>query len=84
MTEKIYFCVVITKQMEYILIPTKSKSETTFFLSLLKKMQKEVSTLSADEMEDLAFLTVLKEAEKTGRGSINKVKAHLSKIASRK
>jgi hypothetical protein len=67
--------------MEYILIPSKSKSETTFFLNLLKKMRKEASTLSADEMEDAAFITALKEAEKSAKGSLSKVKAHLSKIA---
>ena len=70
--------------MEYILIPSKSKSETTFFLNLLKKMQKEASTLSADEMEDVAFMTALKEAETTAKGSLTKVKAHLTKIASGK
>ncbi|MCW5908460.1 MAG: hypothetical protein KIS94_11415 [Chitinophagales bacterium] len=67
--------------MEYILIPSKSKSETAFFLSLLKKMQKEASTLSSDEMEDVAFMRALKEAETTSKGSLSKVKAHLSKIA---
>ena len=70
--------------MEYILIPSKSKSETAFFLNLLKKMQKEVSTLSADETEDLAFMAALREAEKTTKGSLMKVKAHLSKVASGK
>ena len=67
--------------MEYILIPSKSKSETAFFLSLLKKMQKEATTLSSDEMEDVAFMRALKEAEATAKGSLTKVKAHLSKIA---
>ena len=70
--------------MEYILIPTESKSETTFFLNLLKKMQKNASTISADDMEDMAFMTALKEAEKSGKGSLSKVKAHLSKVASGK
>ena len=70
--------------MEYILIPSESKSETTFLLNLLKKMQKDASTLSADEMEDIAFMTALKEAEKSAKGSLSKVKAHLSKIASGK
>jgi hypothetical protein len=70
--------------MEYILIPSKSKSETAFFLSLLKKMQKESSTLSSDEMEDVAFISALKEAETTPKGSLSKVKAHLSKITSGK
>lgn len=70
--------------MEYILIPSNSKSETTFFLNLLKKMQKKASTLSEDEMEDIAFIAALKEAETTPKGSLSKVKAHLSKIASGK
>ena len=70
--------------MDYILIPSKSKNETEFFLNLLRKMQKEASTLSTDEMEDVAFMTALKEAEKTGKGSLSKIKAHLSKIASSK
>ena len=47
-------------------------------------MQKEASTLSADEMEDIAFMSALKEAEKSAKGSLSKVKAHLSKIASGK
>ena len=67
--------------MEYIIIPTKDKSETTFFLNLLKKMRKDVSSYSSKEMEDLAFIAALKEAEKSGKGSLDKVKAHLSKVA---
>ena len=67
--------------MEYIIIPSNSKSETAFFLSMLKKMRKEVSTLSSSTMEDIAFITALKEAEQTEKGSLEKVKAHLSKIA---
>ena len=43
-------------------------------------MQKEVSTLSTAEMEDLVFLSLLKEAEKSPKGSLNKVKAHLKKL----
>lgn len=70
--------------MEYILIPSESKSETTFLLHLLKKLQKNASTISADEMEDIAFMTALKEAEKSPKGSLSKVKAHLSKVASGK
>lgn len=70
--------------MEYILIPSNSKSETTFFLNLLKKMQKKASTLSEDELEDVAFIAALKEAETTSKGSLSKVKAHLSKVASGK
>ncbi len=67
--------------MHYIVIPSKSKSETDFLLNLLKKMKKEATTLSSDEMEDIAFIAALKEAEKTGKGSLTKVKAHLAKVA---
>ncbi len=49
--------------MEYIVIPTKDKSETTFFLNLLKKMRKEASTISSKKMEDIAFIAALKEGE---------------------
>ena len=70
--------------MEYIVIPSGSKSETAFLLNLMKKMQKEAATLTADEMEDVAFMRALKEAEKTGKGNLGKVKAHLQKIASGK
>ena len=70
--------------MEYIVIPSKSKSETAFFLSLLKKMQKEASTVSSNEMEEMAFMKALKEAEKTTKGSLSKVKAHLFNLSSSK
>jgi hypothetical protein len=70
--------------MEYIVIPTKDKTETAFFLDLLKKMRKTASKLSIEEMEDLAFIAAIKEGEKSGKGSLDKVKAHLSKVASGK
>jgi hypothetical protein len=70
--------------MEYILISTKTKSETAFFLDLLKKMHKEVATLSSEDREDIAFIAALKEAEHSGKGSLSKVKSHLSKVASGK
>jgi hypothetical protein len=70
--------------MEYIVIPSNSKSETAFFLSLLKKMQKEASTLSSDDMEDYALMAAMKEGEKSGKGSMEKVKKHLAKISSGK
>ena len=70
--------------MEYIIIPTSSNSEKIFFLDLLKKMQKKASTLTAEEMEDYAFMEAMKEAEHSGKGSLTKVKAHLSKVASGK
>ena len=47
-------------------------------------MQKNASTISADEMEGMAFMSALKEAEKSAKGSLSKVKAHLSKVASGK
>jgi di/tripeptidase len=68
--------------MEYILIPTESKTETAFFLSLLKKMQKTASTISTEEMEEIVFAKALKQAEKTEKGSLSKVKTHLAKVAS--
>jgi hypothetical protein len=70
--------------MDYIVIPTKDKSETAFFLGLLKKMHKEVSSFSSKEIEDIAFIAALKEGENSGKGSLEKVKSHLSKIASGK
>lgn len=69
--------------MEYILIPSKSKSETAFFLDLLKKMHKEVSTVSAEEMEEITFLKLMTQAESSGKGSLSKVKAHLTKVAAK-
>jgi len=70
--------------MEYIVIPTKDKTETTFFLNLLKKMRKDVSSYSSKEMEDVAFIAALKEAELSGKGKLAHVEAHLAKIASGK
>jgi hypothetical protein len=70
--------------MDYIVIPSSSKSETAFFLDLLKKMRKEATTLSSEEMEDYAFGLAMKAAENSGRGSLSKVKKHLAKISSRK
>lgn len=70
--------------MEYIVIPTKDKTETAFFMDLLKKLQKNPSRLTMKEMEDLAFIAAIKEGEKSGKGSLDKVKSHLSKVASGK
>jgi hypothetical protein len=67
--------------MDYIVIPTTSKSEKNFFLDMLKKMQKKATTLSTEEMEDFAFMIAMKEAEQSGIGSLPNVKAHLSKVA---
>ena len=70
--------------MDYILIPSSSKSETSFLLDLMKKMHKEVSTLSSARMEDYAFIAALKEAEQSGKGSLAKVKSQLLKTATNK
>ena len=70
--------------MDYIVIPTKSKAETDFFMDLLKKMHKEASTLSPAKMEDRAFIAALKEAEGSGKGNLKKVKGHLDKVISGK
>jgi hypothetical protein len=67
--------------MEYIVIPTNSRAEKSFFLDLLKKMQKKATTFSNEEMEDFAFLLAMKEAEETEDGSLLNVKKHLSKVA---
>lgn len=66
--------------MEYIVIPTESASEKAFFKNLLKKMHKEVSTLSSQNMEDLAFISAIQQAERSGKGSLKKVKSHLVKV----
>ena len=70
--------------MDYLLIPTKDKAEATFFLDLFKKMNKEISSLSYTQMEDLAFLTALKACEHSPEGNLDNVKLHLSKIAGKK
>jgi len=36
------------------------------------------------EMEDIAFMVALKEGERSAKGSLDKVKAHLAKVASGK
>lgn len=70
--------------VDYIVIPTKDKAETMFFLGLLKKMQKDVASFSSAKMEDIAFIAALRESENSGKGSLDKVKSHLSKIAGTK
>ena len=70
--------------MEYIVIPSRSETETAFFKDLLKKMHKDVSTISSENMEDLAFISALKQSEKSGKGSLSKVKSHLTKVISGK
>ena len=67
--------------MDYIVIPSNSKAETDFFLDLLKKMGKPSSTLSSEKMEDFAFIAALKEGESSGKGSLSKIKKHLTKVA---
>jgi hypothetical protein len=66
--------------MDYIIIPTKDKTEMSFFLDLLKKMNKDASTFSSEKIEDIAFIAALKEAERSGNGSLKNVKAHLAKV----
>ena len=44
-------------------------------------MHKEASTFSKADMEDFLFSSLLKDAEKTPKGKLSNVKAHLSKIA---
>lgn len=70
--------------MDYILIPVKDKNETDFFMDLMKKMRKEASAITADELEDKIFLSLLKKSEKSGKGSLSKVKSRLSKVAAAK
>lgn len=70
--------------MEYIVIPTSDKTETNFFLDLLKKMHKEAISLSAANMEDIAFLAALQESETSGNGNLDFVKGQLSQIAAGK
>ena len=47
-------------------------------------MQKKSASLSAEEMEDYAFLKAMKEGEKSGKGNFRKVKDYLLKVASGK
>jgi len=66
--------------MEYIVIPSKNKAETAFFMDLLKKLRKQASTLSTEEMEDWGLLAAMKQAEKSGKGDLDKVKLHLQNV----
>ncbi len=70
--------------MEYILIPSESKAETTFLLNLLKKMQKEASIFSSQELEETLFLSALKDADGNKLGSLEQTKTHLKKVAAGK
>jgi len=45
-------------------------------------LNKDASSLSTRDMEDIAFISALKEAEQSGKGSLSKVKSRLNKIAS--
>jgi len=67
--------------MDYIVFPTKDKAETDFYMGLLKKMQKEATSLSASKMEDRAFIAALKEAEGSGKGNLEKIKGHLDNVS---
>ena len=66
--------------MDYILIPVKDKTETDFFMDLFKKMKKNATKSSADELEDMAFIEAIREGEQSGIGSLNNVKKHLLEI----
>lgn len=46
-------------------------------------MQKKVTTISNEEMEDFAFTIAMKESEESGNGSLTNVKSHLSKVATK-
>ena len=70
--------------MDYILIPVKDKTETAFFMDLFKKMKKNATKLSAEELEDMAFMEAIREAEQSGTGSLNNVKKHLLDIIEEK
>lgn len=69
---------------EYVIIPSESASETSFFLDLLKKMKKKASTISSNELEDFALTKALKQSQKSPKGSLAKVKSHLANVASAK
>ncbi len=47
-------------------------------------MRKDATTLSAENMEDIVFITLLKEAEKSPADNMSKVKTHLRKVISKK
>ena len=66
--------------MDYIVIPTKDKSETTFFLNLFRKMNKKASKLTSEQLEEIAFVEALKVSEKSGKGNLKNVLSHLDKV----
>ena len=66
--------------MEYIVVSTKDKSETALMLSLFKKMKLKASKLTAQQIEDTALIAAMKESEKSGKGSLKNVMAHLDKV----
>ena len=66
--------------MDYILIPVKDKTETDFFMDLFKKMKKNATKLSANELEDMAFMEAIREGEQSGAGSLKNVNKHLLEI----
>ena len=70
--------------MDYLVIPVKDKEESDFFVSLLNRMKKKASRVSASDIEDYGLLKAIKEGEKSGKGSLENVKAHLKRVASGK
>jgi hypothetical protein len=70
--------------MGYIVIPTKNKNETDFFMDLLKKMHKEARALSPSKMQDKAFIAALNGSEASGKVSHKKTKNHSNKGTSGK
>ncbi len=49
-------------------------------MDLFKKMKKNATKLSADKLEDMAFIEAIREGEQSGIGSLNNVKKHLLEI----
>ena len=43
-------------------------------------MKKNATKLSADELEDIAFMEAIREGEQSGTGSLYNVKKHLLEI----
>jgi len=70
--------------MEYLLITSKDKSETSFFINLFRKMYTKAALLSPQEIEDIGLLKAMKQSEKSGVGKLSNVNSHLDKIIARK
>ncbi len=66
--------------MDYILVPSNSKSETSFILDLFEKMHKKATKLTADEIEEVYFSKIIKEVKLRPKGNLDNVKSSLTKI----